>query len=169
MTIYDAVPYSDCLGFKHRTSRRGGRAVEGGGLENRCWGYSSTEGSNPSLSASCGIPAQRAGSRRAVTRRRRAGSNITARHCASCSVPIAPQIAPQRDRSETMPATVPPVPTRAAGRRRHRGSLREGRRGSSSCDYYPPAPRRFAGREPAPLRGVGHPRRSGGPWSTGPG
>ena len=51
MTIYDAVPYSDCLGFMRRTSRRGGRAVECGGLENRCWGYSSTEGSNPSLSA----------------------------------------------------------------------------------------------------------------------
>ncbi len=35
--------------FKH--VRRGGRVVEGGGLENRCGG-NSTEGSNPSLSAS---------------------------------------------------------------------------------------------------------------------
>jgi tRNA(adenine34) deaminase len=32
-------------------ARRGGRVVEGGGLENRCGG-NSTEGSNPSLSAS---------------------------------------------------------------------------------------------------------------------
>ena len=35
LTIYDAVPDSYCLGFKRRKSRRGGRAVECGGLESR--------------------------------------------------------------------------------------------------------------------------------------